>query len=111
MKKNVELVQLADNNMPLSLDHHQTRDPATAPALADSDVWHSFRSSPTAMIAALIAFVCLFCAIFANLIAPHNPFDLATSNSPTRACRPHGPGGIPEYLLGTDDQGAISCPR
>ncbi len=44
----------------------------------DSDVWHSFRSSPMAMGAAAIAFVCLFCALFANVIAPHNPFDLAT---------------------------------
>ena len=44
----------------------------------DSDIWFSFRSSPMAMTAALIAFVCLFCAVFANWVAPHNPFDLAT---------------------------------
>ena len=44
----------------------------------DSDIWFSFRTSPMAMGAALIAFVCLFCAIFANWVAPHNPFDLAT---------------------------------
>ena len=46
----------------------------------DGDVGHSFRSSPTAMVAALIAFVCVFCAVFAPWVAPHNPFDLATIN-------------------------------
>ena len=44
----------------------------------DSDVWYSFRTSPMAMAAALVALVCLFCAAFAELVAPHNPFDLAT---------------------------------
>ena len=44
----------------------------------DSDVGYSFRTSPTAISAALIAFVCVFCAVFANWIAPHNPFDLST---------------------------------
>ena len=27
---------------------------------------------------ALVAFVCVFCAVFANIVAPHHPFDLAT---------------------------------
>jgi peptide/nickel transport system permease protein len=44
----------------------------------DSDVGHSFRTSPVAMVAAAIAFVCVFCAAFANWVAPHNPFDLTT---------------------------------
>jgi peptide/nickel transport system permease protein len=42
------------------------------------DVWHSFRSSPVAIGAALTAFVCLFAAVFAPWVAPHNPYDLAT---------------------------------
>jgi ABC-type antimicrobial peptide transport system permease subunit len=41
-------------------------------------VWYSFRTSPVAVTAAAIAFVCIFCALFAELVAPHNPFDLAT---------------------------------
>ena len=28
--------------------------------------------------AAAVAFVCIFCAVFANWVAPHHPFDLAT---------------------------------
>jgi peptide/nickel transport system permease protein len=44
----------------------------------DSDVGYSFRTSPVAMVAALIALVCLFCAVFAGWVSPHNPFDLAT---------------------------------
>jgi len=44
----------------------------------DSDVGYSFRQSPTAMVAAGIAFVCLFCSVFAGWVAPTNPFDLAT---------------------------------
>ena len=44
----------------------------------DGDVWHSFRSSPMAMGAAAIALACVFCALFAGVISPHNPFDLAT---------------------------------
>ena len=44
----------------------------------DSDIGHSFRSSPVAMAAALIAFVCVFASVFAGWVAPHNPFDLTT---------------------------------
>jgi peptide/nickel transport system permease protein len=72
----------------------------------DGDVWHSFRSSPTAMAAAGIAFVCLFCALFANVIAPHNPFDLATLElGDSRLPPAWSAGGSAKYLLGTDDQG------
>ena len=72
----------------------------------DSDVWHSFRSSPTAMAAAVIAFVCLFCALFANLIAPYNPFDLATLElADSRLPPAWSAGGSAKYWLGTDDQG------
>ena len=72
----------------------------------DSDVWHSFRSSPMAMLAALIAGVCVFCAVFAPWVAPHNPFDLASLNlSDARLPPAWVEGGRRAYLLGTDDQG------
>jgi peptide/nickel transport system permease protein len=71
-----------------------------------SDVGFSFRSSPVAIAAGLIAFACLFCAIFANLVAPHNPFDLATLELSDAFLPPLWlPEGNPKYLLGTDDQG------
>ncbi len=71
-----------------------------------SDVGYSFRSSPVAMAAGLIAFVCLFCAVFANLVAPHNPFDLATLELSDAFLPPLWmQDGNPKYWLGTDDQG------
>ncbi|MEO5733289.1 MAG: hypothetical protein ABIN96_12430, partial [Rubrivivax sp.] len=46
----------------------------------DSDVWHSFRSSPVAIGAAFIAALCILGSLFAPWVAPHNPFDLASVN-------------------------------
>ncbi|MBV8617942.1 MAG: ABC transporter permease [Curvibacter sp.] len=72
----------------------------------DSDIGHSFRQSPVAMAAALVAFACLFCAAFAGWVAPHNPFDLSTLELGDARLPPAwAPGGLPKYLLGTDDQG------
>lgn len=72
----------------------------------DSDVGYSFRTSPVAMVAALIAAVCVFCAVFANLVAPHNPFDLTTLVlSDARKPPAWLEEGTRNYLLGTDDQG------
>ncbi|MDM0068681.1 ABC transporter permease [Variovorax sp. J31P207] len=72
----------------------------------DSDVGHSFRNSPVAMIAAVIAFLCLFCAVFAGWVTPHNPFDLATLELGDARLPPvWSPEGSTKYLLGTDDQG------
>ncbi|MFI4926157.1 MAG: ABC transporter permease [Burkholderiales bacterium] len=73
---------------------------------ADSDVGYSFRTSPVAIAAAVIAFVCIFCAIFAQWVAPHNPFDIATLELSDAQLPPAWlPHGSSKYLLGTDDQG------
>ncbi|RYF71896.1 MAG: ABC transporter permease [Comamonadaceae bacterium] len=72
----------------------------------DSDVGYSFRTSPMAITAAFIALVCIFCSVFANWVAPHNPFDLASLElSDARLPPAWSEGGISKYLLGTDDQG------
>ena len=72
----------------------------------DSDVGHSFRSSPVAMLAAVIAFVCVFCAVFANWVSPHDPFNLATLELGDARLPPvWSAEGTRKYLLGTDDQG------
>ncbi len=72
----------------------------------DSDVGHSFRNSPTAIVAAVLAFICVFSALFAPWLAPHNPFDLATLElSNARLPPAWSPDGVRQFLLGTDDQG------
>lgn len=72
----------------------------------DSDVGHSFRTSPTALLAALIALVCIFSAVFAPWVAPHNPFDLSTLElSNARLPPAWSAEGTSNFLLGTDDQG------
>ena len=72
----------------------------------DGDVWHSFRTSPMAIGAAVVAAVCIFSALFAPWVAPHNPFDLATLElSDARLPPAWEDGGERKYLLGTDDQG------
>jgi peptide/nickel transport system permease protein len=72
----------------------------------DSDVGHSFRSSPVAMLAAVIACVCVFCSVFAGWVSPYDPFDLAKLElSDARLPPSWSPEGSTKYLLGTDDQG------
>jgi peptide/nickel transport system permease protein len=72
----------------------------------DSDVGYSFRTSPVAMAAALIALICIFCAVFAGWVSPHNPFDLASLELGDARLPPAwSADGTSKYLLGTDDQG------
>jgi peptide/nickel transport system permease protein len=72
----------------------------------DSDVGYSFKTSPMAIVAALVAFICIFCAVFAGIVAPHNPFDLTTLElSDARLPPAWIEGGKATFFLGTDDQG------
>jgi peptide/nickel transport system permease protein len=74
--------------------------------LGDSDIGYSFRSSPVAVAAASVAFICIFCSVFANWVAPYNPFDLTTLElSDARLPPAWETLGSLKYLLGTDDQG------
>lgn len=73
---------------------------------ADSDLWHSFKQSPGAIIAAVVTLVIVLAAIFAPLISPHNPFDLASLNIMDANTPPAWSAeGNSSFLLGTDDQG------
>ncbi|OFS30524.1 ABC transporter permease, partial [Achromobacter xylosoxidans] len=73
---------------------------------ADSDLWHSFKRSPGAIIAAVVTLAILLGALFAPVVAPHNPFDLASLNIMDANTPPAWQeGGSPDFLLGTDDQG------
>jgi len=72
----------------------------------DSDVGYSFRTSPVAIAAAVIALVCVFCSVFAGWVSPHNPFDLATLELGDARLPPAWSAeGSTKYILGTDDQG------
>ncbi len=77
----------------------------------DSDVAYSFRTSPVAVVSAVIAAVCIFGAAFSHWLAPHDPFDLASLNLMDSFHPPafwHAVGGVDpdwSFPLGTDDQG------
>jgi peptide/nickel transport system permease protein len=72
----------------------------------DSDVAFSFRSSPVAIGAAIVAALLILSAVFANWVAPHNPFDLATLSLMDSSLPPAWEAeGNPRFWLGTDDQG------
>ncbi|MEP6506254.1 MAG: ABC transporter permease [Betaproteobacteria bacterium] len=74
--------------------------------LRSSDLWHDFTHSPIALTAALLALLCLACALFAPWIAPHDPFDLAKLDLADSHLPPAWMAdGRATYLLGTDDQG------
>jgi len=79
---------------------------ATLARWMDSDVFYSFRTSPMAVAAALVALVCIISAAFAGWVAPHNPFDLTTLElSDARLPPGWDEEGLWKYPLGTDDQG------
>jgi peptide/nickel transport system permease protein len=72
----------------------------------DSDLLHSFLRSPVAMGAALVALLLVGGALFAELVTPHRPFDLATLSLADARLPPMWlDGGSRSYPLGTDDQG------
>src|SRR6478735_3929776 len=72
----------------------------------DSDLAYSFRHSKVAMFSLAVFVVCVFCAVFAPLVAPHNPFDLRTLNLSDANLPPVWQArGDPRFLLGTDDNG------
>ncbi|HUL67844.1 MAG TPA: ABC transporter permease [Burkholderiaceae bacterium] len=74
--------------------------------LWDSDIAYSFRSSPVAVVAAVVALVLVLSALLARWVAPHNPLDLATINLLDASIPPFwADGGLLKFPLGTDVQG------
>jgi peptide/nickel transport system permease protein len=72
----------------------------------DSDLFYSFRRSPLAVVSILVVLIVAVAAFGAPLLAPHDPFDLA-SLSLLDSFKPpiFSADGDPSFLLGTDDQG------
>jgi peptide/nickel transport system permease protein len=72
----------------------------------DSDVAHSFRNTPIAIIAAIVALILIGSAAFSTWLAPHNVFDLATVDlNDARLPPAWQESGQWKYVLGTDAQG------
>lgn len=74
--------------------------------IIDSDMFYSFRQSKIVMAAAAITLTFFLLALFAPLIAPQNPFDLAGLDLMDGLTPPAWEEeGLAKFPLGTDDQG------
>jgi peptide/nickel transport system permease protein len=73
----------------------------------DSDIAWSFRHSPVAIAAAVVALVIILSAALAPWIAPHDPFNPASLNLMDGFTAPMEPNAFTGnvYWLGTDNQG------
>lgn len=73
----------------------------------ESDLYHSFKHTPVAFISLVVFSLITLMAIFANIIAPHTPFDPSTLDLMNGFTPPmqanEFTGNI--FLMGTDDQG------
>lgn len=72
----------------------------------ENELIYLFLKSPVAQVAAVIALVSVFGALLAPLLAPTNPYDLASFDILDSFYPPAwSEGGDPRFLIGTDDQG------
>ena len=72
----------------------------------DSDLWWSYRHAPVAIVASIVALLMMIGAFGAPLLAPHEPFNLATLSLNDALLPPAWvEDGRIDYPLGTDDQG------
>lgn len=74
--------------------------------ILDSDIFHSYRTSPIAIVASIVAIVLVLGAIFAPWIAPYNPFNPRTLNLMDGFTPPNSTSMMGNYfLMGSDHQG------
>ncbi len=73
----------------------------------DSDVAYSFRTSPVAILAALVSLIIILGAVLAPWLAPFNPYDPSQLNLMDGFTPPMEPNAFTGnvYWLGTDNQG------
>ncbi|MFC0160764.1 ABC transporter permease [Mameliella alba] len=75
-------------------------------AIRDSDLWHSFRTHPSAVFAACLLALVALTALFAPWITPQDPYDLAALELWNSEIPPiWNEAGQWPYILGTDTQG------
>ena len=84
----------------------QTADRPLLRRLGDSDLFWSFRRSPVTIGAGAVTALLVLGALLAPLLAPHNPYDLASLNLLDARNPPAWQeGGSWDFPLGTDGQG------
>ncbi|MFT6103749.1 MAG: peptide/nickel transport system permease protein [Paracoccaceae bacterium] len=88
----------------------QTTKPKPKSRIADflnSDFAYAFSRSPVAMVSAGVVALLVLCALFAPLIAPHDPFNPGSLNLMNGFSAPGTPNAFTgeSFILGTDDQG------
>lgn len=73
----------------------------------DSDFMYSLLRSPVALVSMMLCIALACCALFAPLIAPTDPFDMAAIDLMNGFTPPFTANEITgdEFLIGTDDQG------
>lgn len=72
----------------------------------ENELLYLFLRSPVAQFAAAIAFISILGAFFAPLLAPTDPYDLASFDILDSFVPPaFSEGGDPRFFIGTDDQG------
>ena len=72
----------------------------------DSDIFHSFIHSPVTVISAVVTLVFFIGAAFAPWLAPFDSFDPGALDLMDAFTPPAwAEGGVPQFFLGTDDQG------
>lgn len=83
------------------------RAPSRLASAWQSDFLHSFRRAPVAVVSFAVVMILVLCAVFAPLMAPHNPFDPGTLNLMNGFTPPGEANAFTgdSFLLGTDDQG------
>jgi peptide/nickel transport system permease protein len=82
------------------------RAPSAWARFLDSDLYFSFKKSPVAIGAFVVAAIMIVGSMLAPLVAPHQPFDLASLSLNNSLMPPAwSQGGQATFPLGTDDQG------
>lgn len=73
----------------------------------DSDFFYNFRRSPVAVVSFIVVMLLVLSAVFAPLIAPHDPFDPGSLDLMNGFTAPMAPNDFTGdvFWLGTDDQG------
>ena len=74
--------------------------------IINNDIGYSFVKSKIAVISTIVFLTILICSVFAEFVAPYNPFDPVTVSLLDAFTPPvWSDGGSTNFVLGTDQQG------